>query len=274
MQIEEYLDYQEEISRNPSVDLNGDPAGLIRISVPFDGGAHFGTGARDDAALHLSDDDTVSEAVIGHLVFVEHEKTDLADVLGLASRFGSHPLRLPIRSTDLPDIDALTADRVEFRRDIPYRLLAGPKVVPLNVDVQLYDPGHRDGEFLEKRDVHVISENADLRRFIAGLIRESAEFRPYLTLRIEPQLVLPPRQPQGSAELPVVRSVRVLLLPDVSVPLSAVWTDGVLDLQIDPRSGALEWRGTPWSRGRASTRTRRKRRRRTARGGSGASRWC
>ena len=96
--IEEYLDYEEEISRNPSVDLNGDPAGLIRISVPFDGGAHFGADARDDAALCLGDDDSGCEAVIGYLVFVEHEKTDLADVLGLGSRFGSHPLRLPIRS--------------------------------------------------------------------------------------------------------------------------------------------------------------------------------
>ena len=138
--IEEHLDYDEEISRNRSVHLAGEPAGLIRISVPFDGGSCFGTDARDDAAQYLGDDDTASEAMIGHLVFVEHEKTNLADGLGLASRFGSHPLRLPIRSTDLPDIDALTADRVEFRRDVPYRLAEGPKVVPLTVDVQLYDP--------------------------------------------------------------------------------------------------------------------------------------
>ena len=46
--IEEYLDYEEEISRNPSVDLNGDPAGRIRISVPFDGGIHFGADAREE----------------------------------------------------------------------------------------------------------------------------------------------------------------------------------------------------------------------------------
>jgi hypothetical protein len=244
--IEEYLDFEEEISRNPSVDLSGDPAGRIRIVVPFDGGAHFGTDARDDAALCLGDDDSADEAVIGYLVFVEHEKTDLADVLGLASRFGSHPMRLPIRSTNLPDINALTADRVEFRREIPYSLSEGPKVVPLTVDVRLYDPGHGDDQFLEKSDVPFVSGNADVRRFIAELIKESAEFRPYLTLRITPQLVLPPRQrPRGSTELPVVRSVRVLLPPEVSVPVSAIWTEGVHGLQVDPLTGALEWRGEP-----------------------------
>ena len=40
-----------------------------------------------------------------------------------------------------------------------------------------------------------------------------------------------------------MRSVRVLLPPEVSVPVSAVRTEGVLDLQVDPRTGALEWRG-------------------------------
>ncbi len=73
VQIDEYLDYEEEISRNPSVDLNGDPAGLIRISVPFDGGAHFGADARDDAAQCLGDDDSRCDAVIGYLVFGPHQ---------------------------------------------------------------------------------------------------------------------------------------------------------------------------------------------------------
>ena len=112
--------------------------------------------------------------------------------------------------------------------------------------MQLYDPGHRDDEFLEKRDVQAHqAERRYLRRFVASLIRESAEFRPHLTLRITPRLVLPPRQrPRDSTELlPVVRSVRSSFSPEVSVPVSAVSVKRVHDLQVDPLTGALEWRG-------------------------------
>ena len=117
-------------------------------------------------------------------------------------------------------------------------------MVPLAVDVQLYDPGHGDDQLLEKWDAHFAAKSRDASAHRRP-IRESAEFRPYLTLLIRPELSLPARRrPPGSSEqLPSVRSVRVLLPPEVSVPVSAVRTEGVLDLQVDPRTGALEWQG-------------------------------
>lgn len=136
--VEERLVYVQEISRNPSSSLRHPPSGRVRIGVAYDGGACFGADARDDAEKILRHDDGPDDAVVGHLVFVEHEETDLDAVLGLAGTFGPYPVRIPIRSNELNAPETLTADRFRHQSDIAYRPPAqGPGVVPLQVIVDL-----------------------------------------------------------------------------------------------------------------------------------------
>jgi hypothetical protein len=257
--VEERLAYEQTISRNRSTSLRRPPTGRIRISVPYDGGTCFGPDAHDDAERVLRGNGRLGDAVIGQLVFVEHEETDLDDVLGLKGTYGPYPLQVPIRSRDLRDTETLTSDRFEFRSDISYRPPAdGPKVFPLQVDVALFDPGHHDGRFLARPEVEAIRDNRDLQRLVASMIKESAEFRPHLTARIDVQLNLPARRsPEGPIRSPVVRSVRVTLPDGTTLPMSTVrlhdGTDDETDeegdgddgpcLQTDARAGSFDWPG-------------------------------
>ncbi|HZG89017.1 MAG TPA: hypothetical protein VEZ42_02280 [Pseudonocardia sp.] len=254
--VEERLAYEQEISSNPSTRLPDPPTGRIRIDVPYDGGACFGPHARDDAERALGGTGAARHAVFGHLVFVEHEETDLDDVLGLAGTYGPYPLQLPISSDTLCDPGILTSDRFAFRSDIAYRPpAAGPRIVPLQVDVELFDPGHRDGTFLAESDVAEVRARPELRRLVADLLKESAEFQPYLTARIRIRLSLPPRRSSaGPAGPPVVRRVRITLPDAATLPLSTVRLhdgavvadgDGGPGLQIDARAGSFDWPGPP-----------------------------
>jgi len=254
--VEERLVYDQMISDNPSSSLSQQPGGRIRICVPYDGGTCFGTDARDDAEKILRSDDDPGDAIIGHLVFVEHEETDLDEVLGLRGTFGPYPVRIPIRSGRLNGAKVLTADRFQHNRDISYLPPAdGPKVVPLQVFVDLFDPGHGDGAFLEEGNIAKLRDNPGLCRRVCEKIKESAEFEPHLAASIAVRLSLPPRRLTGKMiSDPVVRSVRVTLPDGVTLPPSSVrlFLDNRAsdrDLQIDTRAGSFDWPGGPMSVG-------------------------
>jgi hypothetical protein len=252
--VEERLAYEQEISRNPSTHLQHPPSGRIRINVPYDGGDCFGPDARDDAERALDGNGWTRQAVIGHLVFVEHEETDLDNVLGLDGTYGPYPLRVPIRSKQLHDPETLTSDRFAYRNDISYRPPAdGPKVIPLKVDVDIFDPGYGDGTFLETSVIESVRDEPELQRAVAEMIKDSAEFEPYLTARVQVHLSLPPRKPaDGPESKPVVRSVRITLPEGTTLPLSTVRLHDVLMedepdedhfVQTDARAGSFEWSG-------------------------------
>jgi hypothetical protein len=263
--VEERLVYAQEISRNPSSALERPPSGRILISIPYDGGTCFGPDARDDVIKAVKDGRDADEAVVGHLVFVEHEDSDLTDVLGLAATSGRYRLRVPIRSVDLSAPEMLTSDRFAYRQEITYRPPAeGPKVVPVEVSVDVLDPGHSDGGFLKESVVERVRREPGLRRVMARVIKESAEFEPYLTARIQVRLILPARSASGSVdENPVLRNVRVSLPGSTTLSLAAVGlrhpADGLDDgtdsgdgrlpddelVQADARGGSFEWLGGP-----------------------------
>lgn len=258
---EERLVYEQVVSRNPSSSLRHPPSGRVRISVPYDGGACFGTDARDDAEKILRHGGRPDDPIIGHLVFVEHEETDLAEVLGLKGTFGAYPVQIPIRSRQLCNTDTLASDRFEYRSDVSYRPPAdGPKVVPIGVFVDLFDPGHGDGTFLEEPDIEVLDTDPRKRRDVADMIKESAEFQPFLTARIKVRLSLPPRRSTDTViSAPTVRSVRVTLPDRATLPLSSVRVyrrgnkrDEERALQVDTRAGSFEWPGGPMTIGASS----------------------
>lgn len=248
--VEERLEYDQEVSRNPSSTLQNPPVGQIKIKVPYDGGPCFGLDARDDAAGVLCDGAN-EEAVVGHLVFAEYEETNLDSVLGLRAKLGSYPIRLPLRSTRLCSVDDLTSDQFEYRHSISYQPSTyGPLVVPIAVKIDLFDPGHGDGSFLEDAIIAAVRNSDDLQRAVASMIKDSAEFEPHLTARITVRLSLPPRRlggPVGELAKPTVRSVRVTLPDQSPLPLASVALDSQdaegLTLQIDSRAGSFDWCG-------------------------------
>jgi hypothetical protein len=257
--VEERLAYRQEISRTPGTKIHGQPEGRISIHLPFDGHHCFDRDAHADAERLLDRSTHSRHAMVGHLVFVEYDETNLAEVLKLAGKFGSFPLRLPIRSPKLPDSHALIADKHAYRQVIRYAPTSGPKVVPLKIIVELFDPGHQDDEFLGRSELELIHGNTEIRRAVAAIIKKSAEFQPYLTMRIRVLLNLPAVSTRlDSDESPVVRAVRLTLPGTTTLPASSVQPDGINGLQIDVRTGSFEWLGEPMMHGDLKPETVRK----------------
>ncbi|WP_433555796.1 hypothetical protein ACQPWY_25690 [Pseudonocardia xinjiangensis] len=246
MLVEERYCYEQEISRNSRIRRDGVPTGKISLRMPYDGYECFPRDAVRDVERAVGEGSGPDrEAIIGHLMFVDHEETDLSDVLGLDGRFGAFSLRVPVRSAQLDSSDALIGDRFEHRFDATYSPSGSrPELVPLRVQVELMDPDHSDQLFTQQRR-ELYNMHEDSMQSVAEAITKFAGFQPFIMVQVHAHVTLPPR-PGKDEDLPVVRRVRVTLPRTASVPASSVSLrgTGMEGLQIDGRIGAMDWQGT------------------------------
>lgn len=237
----------QEISRNPSLRSGpDDPTGRITISLPYDGDACFTREALRDVKEHLkrrSPPDEDIEALIGHLVLANYQNTTLSDsgALNLTGRHGMVPLCLPIRSSDLYDIQELVSDRHEYHYEVNYSPAAGwPKIVPIYLSVNLEDPDHADLPEIPHGDDGELDS-------VAKKIMEYVGFQPTLRLRIMVRVTLPARR--GPApQAPKVRRVSVKLPTITTLAPSSLQleVDGEPEaVQHNPENQSLEWFDQP-----------------------------
>jgi hypothetical protein len=234
----------QEISRNRSVGQGPDnPAGRITISVPYDGDEYFTRDAVRDVEQQLlqrGPQDGDVEALIGHLVLANYQDTNLPDpeVLNLIGRYGVIPLRLPVRSPALGDIQGLVSDRHEYRYEVRYDPPADrPEIIPIQLSVDLEDPDNAD---LPEIDPESDPDKLD---YVAEKIMEYVGFRPKLTLQLRVHVTLPPRR--GPApQAPMVRRVSVELPTITSLAPSSLQlaVDEVpAEVQHNPENRSIEW---------------------------------
>ena len=119
--IEERYQYSQEISLNADVHEVEEPAGLIKLVLPYDGEKYFTrqayrdvVGARDGGAS------PADEAIVGFLALTGYEKTGLEGPLGLQANYGSVPsgcVSLPRPAQARPTNSSRMVAPVWFRRN-------------------------------------------------------------------------------------------------------------------------------------------------------------
>ena len=233
--IEEEYHYSQEISLNASVRRSGDPAGKIKLVLPYDGDKYFTrqahrdvSDARDDGAA------PADEALVGFLTLTGYEKTDLEGALGLQDTYGSVPIRVrlpcsPEEGQDdqlLTDLSACVVSH-EYRPEVP-------RLVPAHIDIELDDP---DTAGIRRREM------------IGKYPERQLDFEPDLWLRMTVRLHLPLTQAEG-AEAEVSK---VFLSWPTHTSLSSLTlrAAGRVQLRYNPerehegRKGGLEWSSVP-----------------------------
>jgi hypothetical protein len=234
--IEEEYHYSQEISLNASVRRSGDPAGKIKLVLPYDGDKYFTrqahrdvSDARDDGAA------PADEALVGFLALTGYEKTGLEGALDLQDTYGSVPIRVRLPSPPgadqddqlLTDLSACVVSH-EYRPEVP-------KLVPVHIDIKLDDP---DTAGIRRR-----------REMIEEYPERQLDFAPDLWLRMTVSLYLPLTQAEG-AEAEVSK---VFLSWPTHTSLSSLklGAGGRVQLRYNPerehegRKGGLEWSGVP-----------------------------
>jgi hypothetical protein len=247
--VEEFFNYEQQISRNPFIQSQGLPRGRIAISMPYDGYEYFTRDAVDDVTPHLRRRAAGGslEALVGHLVLVDHQDTNLSDVLALDGRFGAFPLRVPVRTPVLDSADALVADRHEHRMEVDYAPSEGlPKVLPIMLSVELADPDHSD-----------LPSVADVLRFtddergrlepVAENIKRFIGFKPFLQVMITVKITLAARV-NTDERPPVVRRIGVRVPTATSLAKSSMELEPMANVQHNPDNWNLEWFDVPMQR--------------------------
>jgi hypothetical protein len=245
--VEERYSYQQRVSRNPSMSVRSGHTGRIEVRMPYDGERYFTRNAAEDVDRRLDEgnDTDDREARIGHLVFTDHQHTNLSEVLMLDGNFGATPLRVPVRSPVLCDQDALVADCDEHRSEIDYVPSPDrPKVLPIALDIQLTDPDHHDLMTSTARLRRMRRERAILHlEPIAEKIKRFVGFKPYLRLQMRVLVTLPPLK-GDDREPPIIRRV------GVKIPTVTSLAESSLNLRVDyhpttvqhnPENRHLEW---------------------------------
>ena len=217
--VEETYQVRQEISRNPDLMLEQGASGVIRVELPYDGHRHVSRTTLADvdhwAARNLPRrggdgfDMGVLEGQIGHLVISSHQDTDLVDVTGRTGRTIAIPLTIPFRCPQIKDEHALLADRFMFRREIAYAPLAGrPKVIPVQVHVDVTDPGSVTVQDVQPDDAVARSD-------------EYMSFHNYLELQIVVQVDMHNRKNWNPPQ-PVLRRMSISLPSGLTLALSSV----------------------------------------------------
>lgn len=231
--------YEQEISRNPSIDRVGAPTGRIEIVVPFDGADHFTRQACADVAPTVeAGGKDPRNAVIGHLAFTGHQHTDLGAVLGLDDSYGALPIEIPIVGRDAPGgWHELRRDRQagviwhEYRPD-PGLL----EVYPVKVQIDLLDPDTLGGAITTQDAPDLVH------------VSQQPNFRPFLWLRVRVALTIPWRSDRPepspvinriSLDWPTITSLHVL---KVEEPDAA---GGERPITYNPVARTIEWRDVP-----------------------------
>lgn len=142
-EVEEKFYFGQQISANPSIWERGDPAGSIKLVLPFDGDKCFGRRAhRDVTYARRAGADPDADALVGFLTFTDYGGTDLNRLPGLADRHGSLPItvRLPLKSAP-GEADPLLADELAcvVAHDYRPRASAG-KLAPVRVSLRIDEP--------------------------------------------------------------------------------------------------------------------------------------
>jgi hypothetical protein len=254
--IEERYKYSQEISLNADVHEAEEPAGLIKLALPYDGDKYFTrqayqdvVGARQGGA---SPDD---EAIIGFLALTGYEKTGLEGPLGLQTHYGSVPVRVSLPPSPGPgETNQILADGSACVVSQEYQPEA-PKIVPVHITIELDDPDtaeSRDGAW-RRRHAGGVSGAEARREARAAMIERSPErqldFEPDLWLRMTVLLHLPHTLADGADAK--VSKVFISWPTHTSLRTLGLYADGQAQLRYNPeqehegRRGGLEWSGVP-----------------------------
>jgi hypothetical protein len=255
--IEEKYQYSQEISLNADVHEVEEPAGLIKLVLPYDGDKYFTRQAyRDVVGARHGGASLADEAIVGFLALTGYEKTGLEGPLGLHTNYGSVPVRVRLPSPpDAGEADQLLADGSACVVSQTYRPEI-PKIVPVHIDIELDDPDTAETSDVERSrrlGVDGVSDVVARREARVKVIERSPErqldFEPDLWLRVTIRLHLPRTQVDGvDAE---VSKVFMSWPTHTSLRSLGLHAGGNAQLRYNPeqehkgRKGGLEWSGVP-----------------------------
>jgi len=254
--IEEKYQYSQEISLNADVSEIGDPAGLIRIVLPYDGDKFFTRDAYADVgAARRNSAIAGDKAVVGFLALTDYEKTDLEGRLRLQGNYGSVPIAVPLPEVPAPgETDQLVSDKNECVISQEYQPEA-LRIRPVYVDMELDDPDTAEDPDRPQRFSNVdgiadlLARLEDRIKAIGNAPERQLDFEPGLWLRATVRLHLP----RGQADGVVAKVSKVSMSWPTHTSLSSLelYTDGRSELRYNPeqehdgRKGCLEWSDIP-----------------------------
>lgn len=269
VELTETYAVSQEISRNRSVEQDGDGAGRIEISVPYDGQRHFTQEALSDVAPALrTSAGTDRKATIGHLLLTDrHKATRLPAEVRHHTTAGVLPLEVLL--TNAGGTIDLVGDRqtCEIRHDYQPQ---NPPIYPVEFTVNVHDLDSLEDEL---DDAARVADNLDPEKVrtkardrlrwkwhhhpeeIIGSFRRKASFIDELWLTFALRIALPvdpghrPLHPEitsMSVQWPTLTSLRStrLFVRDIMAPPASAGISAKA-VRYNPVERRLEWDDVP-----------------------------
>jgi hypothetical protein len=233
---------RQEISGNPQKETSAPPTGDIEVRLPFDGFEYFTRQACADVKLSSARHRPGEElsVLIGHLMFANHTRTDLSDVVGLRQRYGSVPIQVPVDTFDADGgMAALKADRQQCVVSYEYQPDQA-RLIPIHLTMELLDPDTIDYYFTEAITEHIDNPPKGMTGQVG--------FQPYLILRVVVRATVP-RAESGRNPRPEVENVslRWPTITSLRAVKLRVATEEPVPVRYNPLTRSIEWSGIEMS---------------------------
>ena len=140
VELSETYHYYREISRNSSTRPVDQPIGCIEHIIPYDGYEYVTRQAASDVRNQIGSRVTnvKVDALGGHLILNNYERTNINELLNLSYRYRSVPIKLPVTSENDDYLSLLCGDKFDCVTQFNY-LPQWPDVTPVQVQMELVD---------------------------------------------------------------------------------------------------------------------------------------
>jgi hypothetical protein len=205
VEVTESYSVRQEISKSPYLSLDGDGTGRIELEVPYDGRDYFTRQAADDVERgpQMPSGAAERKAIIGHLLLMDHAKTDLRNTAGRHNQAGVIPIAIPVSSShgDLK----LTDDRRTCVIWYEYQP-ENPAIYPIDLEIELYDPDNLTLDF-DEVEASVKNNEGKVSEVIETL-RQAARFSSELLLSMIATISIPVKK-ESPRLYPMVKRMSV-----------------------------------------------------------------
>ncbi|MGA9773805.1 MAG: hypothetical protein WBV94_32540, partial [Blastocatellia bacterium] len=234
IRITETYSFSQEIFGKLGSSAHAKPVGEIQVITPYDGLAHFDEKARKDVVRQLRylEPCAQAEALIGYLHFVNHQYTNLPEILASSNPEWSLGLRVPVKNDKITRPEQLSADGYLAVTDITYE----PKPLdayPVQFQIELIEdeaqfPDRYATMIAGSRQIalHPQSTRIDPEKEVSKLVSARAKSTHRLLVRMIVKLYLrfdaempyspaiAPRLRRVSLDWPFVATSRTIQAPD------------------------------------------------------------
>jgi hypothetical protein len=235
--------YEQEISLNSSSSKEKQkPCGEIKVVVPYDGHHNLKRQAIEDAKKQIKNNKSNNriDSLIGYLAISNYNETDIDAFLDNNQRYDSIPLKIPITTELISNLESINEDRNVCIIEQKYHPNS-PKIEIAKLDIKVLDDDIDFRDILSTENTEKISDKIEEK--VSGFSGKNNWFKNQLIIQINIQLAF--SEEYNLEQIPKINKISIHW-PTITclnnIKCLVNFENSSKNIKYNPLNSSLEWK--------------------------------